>query len=209
MAERIDKLRAIPDKWAHPPAEKLATLDRGRGVKLSYFGHADTTLALIDVDPEFTYDYRRTPDGRADIYESGKNLVLEGTLTVLAVTRPCIGTCQNNKGEPEKELIGDLLRNGALRFGIATGLWSKVDDATDDNHVEDAAPHPLSDRVGIVVAEMRGLTDTNKDALKSWADGRSLSGASLLADERWLTYVEDWLAQCDPAVTELTGDTDV
>ena len=41
----------------------------------------------------------------------------------------------------------------------------------------------------------RKLTDTKKAELKAWADGRKLSGAAMLADEQWLTYVEDWLAE--------------
>jgi hypothetical protein len=33
------------------------------------------------------------------------------------------------KGDAIKELIGDLCRNGALRFGVAGSLWSKADRA--------------------------------------------------------------------------------
>ena len=40
-----------------------------------------------------------------------------------------VGTCEARKADPEKELIGDLLRNAGLRFGIGTKLWSKAADA--------------------------------------------------------------------------------
>jgi hypothetical protein len=135
----------VPAKWAHPPKELLSKLDRGKGVKLDYMGHADTTLALIAVDPEFSYDYARDDRGRMDVYESGSLWVVEGTLTVHGVTRPCVGTCEKRKVEIHKELLGDLLRNGAMRFGIATGLWSKLDDVTDAHFAKPAEPKPLSD----------------------------------------------------------------
>jgi hypothetical protein len=58
-----------------------------------------------------------------------KRLVMWGYLTVHGVDRLCVGTCEPGKGDPEKELVGDLLRNGAMRFGIGTKLWSKATDA--------------------------------------------------------------------------------
>jgi len=77
-----------------------------------------------------------------------------------------------------------------------------VSDSKDDNDgttVEADAvenePHPLSERVGEALADMKRLTDTKKDELKAWADGRKLSGAALLGHEKWLGLVEDWLAE--------------
>ena len=127
-------LALVPARWSRPPKEMVSKLDRGKGVKLDYVGHADTTLMLIDVDPCFTYDYHRDELGRMDIYEQGPNWVLEGTLTLFGVTRPCVGTCEKRKVEVHKELLGDMLRNGAMRFGVATALWSKVDDAADAHY---------------------------------------------------------------------------
>jgi hypothetical protein len=141
---KMIELPLVAEKWAQPPAALISKLDRGKGVKLDYLGHADTTLALIDVDPEFTYDYARDERGRMDVYEMGSNWVLEGTVTVHGVTRPCVGTCEKRKAEVHKELLGDLLRNGAMRFGIATALWSKLDDATDAHFAKPAEPTPLS-----------------------------------------------------------------
>ena len=46
-------------------------------------------------------------------------------LTVAGMTRLGVGTCSANKDDVEKELIGDALRNAAMRFGAALDLWSK------------------------------------------------------------------------------------
>lgn len=124
------RLRAVPDIYAQPDPATLATIPKG-GVQLSYMGHAEVTLALIDVDPQWTWEpvaFDPQTGGPA-IEAHGKRLVMWGWLTVLGVRRLCVGTCEPNKSDPEKELIGDLLRNGAMRFGIGTKLWSKATDA--------------------------------------------------------------------------------
>jgi hypothetical protein len=41
------------------------------------------------------------------------------------VERPAYGSCEPGKRDAVKELIGDAIRNGAMRFGVAGGLWSK------------------------------------------------------------------------------------
>ena len=89
----------------------------------------------------------------------------------------------------------------AISYGRRYALMAFIGLATDDDDgagaqkaaVEAAKPHPLSDRVAIVQADMKRLTDTQREAVKAWADGRKLSGAALLSDEQWLAHVEAWL----------------
>ena len=38
-----------------------------------------------------------------------------------------VGSVRADKQELDKELVGDFLRNAAMRFGIALSLWSKQD----------------------------------------------------------------------------------
>lgn len=125
----LTALAAIPKGYADPDPSKIAQLPRGN-TKLSYEGHADITLDLIEIDP--LWDWRPAAfdtEGLPLVRLMGKRLVLWGYLRVHGVERMCVGTCDDTKGDPEKELIGDLLRNGAMRFGIATRLWSKADRA--------------------------------------------------------------------------------
>lgn len=104
----------------------LAQIPKGN-VKLDYMGHADCTLALIDIDPTFSYGWVTNEKGLMAIEIRGDRLIIEGWLVLHGVRREGVGTCAKSKGEPEKELIGDLLRNCAMRFGVATALWSKAD----------------------------------------------------------------------------------
>ena len=139
-------LSAIPDRYAQPDPSTLATLpkptvknaEKGRcnecggwhglpAVHLPYMGHAEITLALIEIDPLWNWEPFTTDDGLPAINKEGNRLVMWVRLTVLDKTIICVGTCEAGKGDPEKELIGDLLRNCAMRFGIGTKLWSKAD----------------------------------------------------------------------------------
>ncbi len=84
----------------------------------------------------------------------------------------------------------------ARRYGLMAALGITSTGSDDDGgRAQTAAetPHPLSGRVSQAMADMKSLTDTDKTALREWADGRKLSGAALLNDETWLTHVESWL----------------
>lgn len=119
--------------WWQPPAELIATLPKG-GVQLSYLGHADTTRALIEADPCWTWEpMGRDTNGQPVMErdEGGRPVGLWVWITVCGVTRPAYGSCDAGKRDAVKELIGDAIRNGAMRFGVAGGLWSKADRAGD------------------------------------------------------------------------------
>ena len=87
----------------------------------------------------------------------------------------------------------------ARRYALMTvlGLAAEDDDgqSASDAIAKENEPHPLSERVAEAMADMKALTDTKKEELKAWADGRKLSGSALLASESWLGLVEDWLAE--------------
>ena len=125
-SRRSSQLAQIPVRWANPPSELISKLPKG-GTQLDYMGHADVTLALIQVDPLFEYGWLTNEDGSMKIAVSGDLYVLEGWMKVHGQIRQGVGTCEKRKTEYHKELIGDLLRNCAMRFGIATTLWSKAE----------------------------------------------------------------------------------
>lgn len=138
----IQALRDLAAKWWNPPAELISTLPRG-GVALSYLGHADTCGALIEADPAWTwepmgYDANGQPVVERD--DRGNPVGMWAWLTVCGVRRPCYGSCQAGKGDAIKELIGDLCRNGAMRFGVGAGLWSKADRNGDGDAQAKAKP---------------------------------------------------------------------
>lgn len=127
--EQRAALEALARDWWQPPAELIATLPKG-GVQLSYLGHADTTRALIEADPYWTWIPMATDDAGLPVLdrdEQGRPVGMWIWIQVCGVERPAYGSCEPGKRDAVKELIGDAIRNGAMRFGVAGGLWSKAD----------------------------------------------------------------------------------
>lgn len=132
-----DYLRSILTDWAEPPPETLGKLPRktkdGTIIHLSYMDHAQVTAALIRIDPFYTYEWVTADDGLPRIRQIGDTLAMGIRLTLGGVTRPGIGTAKTDAFDPLKELIGDALRNAAMRFGIALSLWSKAESLPTDS----------------------------------------------------------------------------
>ena len=131
------------------PPERISQIPRktksGATVRLDYVGHADVTDRLLAVDPAWTWE----PVGVA---EDGIPIIHHGLwikLTVCGVTRYGFGDAQGKTGgDAIKEMIGDAIRNAAMRFGVALDLWSKsdpdaptavVEPTTDPDWLRDAA----------------------------------------------------------------------
>lgn len=121
VEQRLERLRE-----PFPP-EAIGQLPRGN-VKLDYVGHATVTDRLLSVDPHWNWEPLAFTDEGLPVFEhnaGGKPCGLWIKLTVLGVTRLGYGSVEGSKAEPVKELIGDALRNAAMRFGVALDLWSK------------------------------------------------------------------------------------
>jgi hypothetical protein len=101
--------------------------------------------------------------------------------------------------DPQK--VGSAL-SYARRYGLMTmmGLAALDDDAqgASDAIRKENEPHPNSDRVKDVVAALKALDTSEKEAVKVWAEGHSLAPKALLDDDKWLDRVETFL-------TEMTG----
>jgi hypothetical protein len=98
--------------------EQIGKIPKG-GIELDYVGHAATTDRLLQVDPDWTWK-------PMCVGPMGEPLIINGGLwiwlTVCGVTRPGWGD-----GKNPKEIIGDAIRNAAMRFGVALDLWAKED----------------------------------------------------------------------------------
>jgi hypothetical protein len=117
----------ICGSWHHPDV-----------VHLDYVGHAALTDRLLDADPSWSWEPAALVDGLPAFDRSGGLWI---KLTVCGVTRLGYGHADTKPGaDPgarEKEVIGDALRNAAMRFGAALDLWHKG-----DLHVSDEAEEP-------------------------------------------------------------------
>lgn len=89
-------------------------------VHLDYVGHAATTDRLLAVDPAWSWEPMATDEHGLPKLDAKGNLWIR--LTVAGVTRVGVGDGRN-----AKEVIGDAIRNAAMRFGVALDLWTKED----------------------------------------------------------------------------------
>ena len=117
--------------WHHPD---VAHLD--------YVGHAALTDRLLDTDPVWSWEPLALRDGLPAFDQSGGLWI---KLTVCGVSRLGYGHAAAKQGQDpgarEKEVIGDALRNAAMRFGAALDLWHKGDlHGDDDDGNEPAKP---------------------------------------------------------------------
>lgn len=123
-------------------------------IHIDYVGHADVTSRLLEADPEWTWEPQARdvdPAVMAAAVASGNpevvRIVLESAppkfdlddqrnpvglwinLTVGGGTRPGYGSVPSGQDDAVKVLIGDALRNAAMRFGVALDLWAKGERA--------------------------------------------------------------------------------
>jgi hypothetical protein len=100
-------------------------------VHLDYVGHAALTDRLLDTDIEWSWEpVGFTAEGLPALDRNGGLWI---KLTVCGVTRYGYGAADGKSGgDAMKEMIGDALRNAAMRFGAALDLWHKGDLHADD-----------------------------------------------------------------------------
>lgn len=102
---------------------------------LDYVGHAEITDRLLTVDSEWTWEPLSVgADGLPQMGHGG----LWIRLTVAGVTRLGFGSADGKSGpDAVKEMIGDALRNAAMRFGVGLDLWgAKFKGGEDGTHEE-------------------------------------------------------------------------
>lgn len=108
--------------WHHP-----------RIIHLDYVGHAALTDRLLEADPMWSWEPVATAPNGLPLFDGTGGLWIR--LTVCGVTRlgygNAVGKSGQEPGAREKEVIGDALRNAAMRFGAALELWHKGDELHD------------------------------------------------------------------------------
>lgn len=146
--------------WHHPDV-----------VHLDYVGHAALTDRLLDVDPSWTWDPIADPASLGLPVAPGGMWI---KLTVDGVSRYGFG-CADGKsgGDAVKEIIGDALRNAAMRFGAALDLWHKGDLHLDDDHAPEA-PAPRHDPATPAL-----ITDDQRGQLMTLANAKNIDARTI------------------------------
>jgi len=151
--------------WHHP---KIVHLD--------YVGHAALTDRLLDADPLWSWKPLAFKDG-LPLFDNTGGLWIE--LTICGHTRIGYGNAAPSNfkevGSREKEVIGDALRNAAMRFGAALDLWHKGELHVEDPAIkqaeilaaEEEAKLKLADLVDFHSMEIDKCT-TTEELKKAW-----------------------------------------
>ena len=125
-------------------------------IHLDYVGHADTTARLLDADPAWQWEPVATDERGLpllDVDARGNPVGLWIRLTVCGVTRLGYGSCPSGQNDAVKVLIGDALRNAAMRFGVALDLWAKGDRADPAAENATAAGGTAAPRTGTPIQQ--------------------------------------------------------
>lgn len=175
MSTPSDSLRTACDKYWDPDTRLVSKLKRGSGITLDYVDHATVTRMLIDIDPLWTWEPMGINEHGQPIIDTDDNGAPRAIwiyMTVHGKTIPAVGTIERpgmkGYGDALKELIGDALRNGALRFGVCGGLWARSnwDDATS----------PVAPTMTSILQEL------DADKRKKVKESLNLEGTPKLAD---------------------------
>jgi hypothetical protein len=158
-----DALVRLHNDLRTPPANLVEQKPKG-GTMLSYVGHAAVTEMLLRHDPLWSWmPLGRDEDGApiVDRDSNGRPVGMWIMLTIHDHTRIGYGgvepTDRRSDGDLIKEIIGDGIRNAAMRFGIALNLWSKSD-------LESEAPDPTAEAV---LAQAKGWSKAKRDKIKA------------------------------------------
>jgi len=144
-------------------------------VHLDYVGHAALTDRLLDCDIGWNWEpVAFSPDGTPAL---DANCGMWIKLTVCGQTRLGYGHAEGKRGgDAIKEVIGDALRNAAMRFGAALDLWHKGDlHGLDDDAPAIEASQPKDARpVKIAPADVASTSLGNAATMAQlqaiWAD---------------------------------------
>lgn len=121
--------------WHHPNV-----------VHLDYVGHAALTDRLLEADPQWNWEPMSVCDKGLPVFDSLGGMWIR--LTVCGVTRIGYGDAQGKSGgDAVKEVIGDALRNAAMRFGAALDLWHKGDLHSNSDNQEKPELTPENEAV--------------------------------------------------------------
>lgn len=172
--------------WHHPKV-----------VHIDYVGHAALTDRLLSVDPLWNWEPLAVDDKGLPLRDNDGGMWIK--LTVCGITRLGYGDAEQKKGPAAtKEVIGDSLRNAAMRFGCALDLWHKGDLPSDDHEEKPVNKTQSADNQNNNETQPKD----GREALekwKNWVDGFAKPGGTLDAfTAAWDKYF--------PSIKKLPGD---
>jgi hypothetical protein len=118
---------------------------------VDFVGHADVTDRLLEVDPLWNWEPLGLTDSGLPAMDGNNGMWIR--LTVSGLPRLGYGHAGSKRGgDAVKEIIGDAIRNAAMRFGVALDLWRKdspspVADNSQHDEEEPVKPPTPEERI--------------------------------------------------------------
>ncbi|AUQ74788.1 hypothetical protein [Phaeobacter piscinae] len=133
-------------------------------VHLDYVGHAALTDRLLECDPTWNWEPVAFDEKGQPLLDQCGGMWIR--LTVCGQTRLGYGHSDGKRGgDAIKEVIGDALRNAAMRFGAALDLWHKGELHRSDEPDEGNAAATANQQVQTVSAgQFTKLRDLAQEA---------------------------------------------
>lgn len=168
--------------WHHP-----------KMIHLDYVGHAALTDRLLDADPAWLWEPLALKDG-LPAFDADGGLWIK--LTVCGVTRLGYGNAPESEykeiGSRQKEVIGDCLRNAAMRFGAALELWHKGElhvEPKDEPKPEETPGQIVDQELALDGLTVETAAALRKEAKKIEEDFYKISARAALGS--WNTFKKD------------------
>ena len=151
-------------------------------IHLDYVGHAALTDRLLDADVTWYWEPLAFDEQGLPRFDATGGLWIK--LTVCGHTRLGYGNASKNAyadvGSREKEVIGDALRNAAMRFGAALDLWHKGDlHGDEDEEKAGKKQEPRPDPEFSTLLRSADSLDLLQDLWKSGTEEQRRSCASI------------------------------
>ncbi len=200
-----DALTALREPF---PASQVGKLPKG-GVTLDYVGHGAVTHRLLDVDAEWSWEPMALDASGLPLFTcdaQGNPIAFWIRLTVAGVTRLGCGTCRSGQFDAEKVLIGDAIRNAAMRFGVALDLWVRGHAEDDEKHTtSDSRSGPARDvpvpgfRSSLMAAKDK-LTEAERGLLREWLKDEGLPDRPSEMNAEQASRTAEWILHGLPKV---------
>jgi hypothetical protein len=178
-------------------------------IHLDYVGHGAVTERLLDVDltwnwEPLAFDQSGMPTMVYD--DKGNPISFWIRLTVAGMTRLGVGTCESGQVDAEKVLIGDALRNAAMRFGVALGLWIKGHAEDDERTAAEADRRP--DRGGQSTQRPEPEPAVDPEQVTREDTQPYVDQVRVLSETARASFIEAWRAVIDDDGTPLLPTTE-
>ncbi len=181
---------------------------------LRYVGHARITQRLNEVDPFWDWEPMAYDEKGQPLIEDGGMWIY---LTVLGVTHKGFGCARNVYGaDAKKAVIGDAIRNAAMRFGCGLEMWFTQ---SEDEVMAKAPAKRLRAAVEAVSAPkavpfvptlkrnateaQKALLDKMQEAIGHGIDGNAIS--QWIKSEHGRYYYEVNRSEADDAISYIQG----